>query len=314
MSLPSLTGIPAKLTYNRDNSKLLPVAAALIEQKYATEEMWDRTLDLSALVQSGLDVLLEREGSATASAHMELYPTLTDEHNSDPASSQLCFQLQVGNCGYFCIGKPLEAMEETAAGLGGAFYCVLSRSIWTFGEAYDIDRARESADYQRECAEQDQNVDKLTPEQESQYEFWDPEKAIPASVLDAVNDRRKGHIKARLAMLRKHSDGPHQAWIQPLLRIAKLADRYRKTKIDELEEAPLPSFLICFKPHDDIVAAFDDYAQSAMESDQSTVYLKWFDTKKPSTIAQALHSLRLITSLYAATSSLADAMRESDEG
>jgi hypothetical protein len=319
LSLPSLAGVPADYTFSQDSTGLVRVAQHLIRLNVASEVMWrESNNNLITFVQAAFDSLLDNAGGVQCSEHMEIGLTVSNkpvERWELQTDTVMAVAIDIGNCGFLCLGKAVNALEDEAVGLGAAFYSVLVSSLAQYCHIFDYSTAEYSRDCQVEmaCDELGVDPDNLPEEAKANYEFYEPKRAVPSRILAAVQSPIRFGAKQPLALLSSHRSGIHAAWIELVIALDGLAKRYKKAKGDQLEDSCLPSFLLAFNKHDDIIAAFDDYSQTALEGDTSTVYVKRFDAAIPAEIKAALTSVTLITQLYSTTCKLAESINlESD--
>lgn len=316
LTLPSLVDVPSTLTFSKDTEALVYLADYLVAQDIAGPMLWEQSnKNIIEFVRLGLDSLLGSCGAAAckdqllSSVSVSNTPTLLYETKTP---NHLSISIEIASSGFFELGPMLGALEDEQEGLGCAFYRIFSKSIRSFCWAYDF----QNADYAREnqvqmaCEEKGIEEDELTDEMKEQIELYRPEKSIPARLFDAVKYPGTIKVGVALRLLKAHSKGNHAAWISSVLNLNTLAALYKSSRGDELEECPLPSFVVCFDRNDDIVAAFDEYGQTALEGDQPTVYRKDFDASKPEEVEGAIRSLGLIAKLYAETCKLASEIEQ----
>jgi hypothetical protein len=317
LSLPSLAGVPTEFKLSNAAEKLAPIAAALVQRGYCTREMWEASQhDLTEFISAGLTNLLHAHGATKIDGYIDLHCGLSDERGYRSSESELHFLLEVGNCGYMQVGKAIDAMEDTAPGLGAAYYGHLTATLWGFCELYDFWRTEQYRDYQIEGIrdEHDFGTDTPTDEQieKAGYDVVQPRESVPGRILASVEKPRLGRTKKALALLKRHRSA-HPEWIEPLLAMVATAAEYDLLRMkDELEESPLPSFVVCFEQHDAICAAFDDYAQTALEGDQATVFRAPFDPANPKAVTTAIEALEMVTDLYSHACTLAAQFKPED--
>lgn len=322
LSLPTLAGIPTKFVISDDTQLLAPVASALIEHGVADRDKWEESKQqLGTFIELAMDELIANEGGNAITDHMEMYVSLTDVSGYyGPKDGDLRIELQVGNCGFMCVGSTLDALEAEVPGLAAAFYAHLVSALHMIGWAYDWHNAEANRDSQLEMIAEENSLDcaeDVTPEILAKlgYEVPDLDGVIPAhaGLKDAVEKPTTHCTPEHLEMLKSHSDGPNAAAIEILLRLWRYAQAYRKAPSHALDNSSLPSFLLAFRPNDQIVAAFDEYSQTALEGDESTVYVRLFHHDKPKEVRTALRSFTAIVKCYAAACELADLMMPNKE-
>lgn len=315
LSLPSLAGVRQSFTFREDTALLIPVAEYLIEQGHATRREWNASdHELPNFIERGLDRLIR----STGYKHRPFSPSLgaalvdcthwayTDASDGTPVLRLL---IEVDQCGGMPLGPATLKLERQHKGLGAAFYAVLTHSLYALCTTYDYQNADQAIDCMRENIAMEENVDsfdELSKKQRDSYELWDIDSAVPPSILKTVKSCSipRGATK----LLERYSKGRNANLITPLLALAALAPAMRANKMDEPEYPSLPSFVLFFRDHDGISAAFDDYAQTAMEGDQPQVFSKSFQPTDAKGMAQAFDSFTTAVKMYAAAAQLTAAV------
>lgn len=309
LSLPSLKNVRQRYELRRDDPTLVAVSQAFIAARLLTTEDWEASkCNLVKFLERGINVLSLNEGILHTADQIELHYGMSDRDSiyRHMDRGNLAFTIDIGNCGWFRVGNLLNALEDECAGLGTAFYMVLERSLESFCDVFEYQRASYQVEGMAEMAAEENGVEcyaDMSEEQKAQYYIWDVDESVPARCLPYIKDYRTAP-KHPERVLRANRTGAHSQHIELVLKLAATVKLYRRFRGDRPDDAILPSWIIWFQDNDGVNASFDEYAQTAYEGDASEVYVKSFDPKSPLSIQQAIKSFRIVSRLYATAGQL----------
>lgn len=268
-ALPTLENVPTSYNHEVHSELLFDFCAALVRCGVAGPSHWKQSGESGNIfVQKAIRDAITTDRLDLLQRNLEYHLQIADvieQYGYDRAleTSELAIMITSGNCGYFEIGKALEALEVEEEGLGAAFYWQLTYSLYRVMRIYNHDDALMREEMLREWAEQEDE------EGREQYEFPEVEKGLPECIRKTLKCGNSQHQLRDRRLLLKHRSGKFGTWIARLRRIQRLTRLYPKSGSDlgdgYYDSAPLPSLIVAFKEHDVICACFDEESQSMLE-------------------------------------------------
>ena len=274
--LPSLADVTANYTHVSGGRTIYEFCRGLVEHNLAAPDLWERSQkNPQQFAGNAIAEFVRAHGGELLANHMDLSLSISDAENVK-GKTDITLTIECGGCDYLPIGAALEQMEAEAAGLGGAFYRVWSRSVNQKLLTFDESAASYHAEIQQEWLEEELAgaADEEEREQmREQYETFDIEAAIPSYVLE----QSKRSLSDCKAMIEAHQKGPNRKLIQRLLHIEELSKQKPHKAIARCEQryddgTPLPSMLVVFKEHDLIEAIFERESQSMFEYEHGPLF------------------------------------------
>jgi hypothetical protein len=335
LSLPSLAGVRQSYSFSEDDKALLTIAQRLIRKGYCTEQMWNGVL--LDFVSKGFDAMLVAHRGDDTIGAINVHAGITRpdyrwwDTNKPLSPSELLVAVEVSECGWFQTASTVTALERQCRGAGVAFYIALSLSLDRFCETFDYHRAKWDYDQSMEMAQDELSAECESPAElaerlaQHEAELNDPNRNLPkclvAPLTRGTNKGPRVTLADAIATLERFRLGLRPSRltrkIDTVLTLAREAIGFDRQKHGEERYGDiLPSFIVAFKPNDNIYAAFDEYGQHALEGDLSPSYTQRFDTENPRQIDRALDTIAKITRMYAAACRLHKLMhgaQKSDE-
>jgi hypothetical protein len=268
-AMPSLDGVRDAYSHEFRAELLYDLCAALVRDGLGSPATWRKSSE-SAVVfaQHSIMSAIGEQRWNLLRRNVEYHLQVSDvaHRNGDDApleNGQLFVTVECGGSGYLKIGPAVQALEEEAAGLGAAFYWILTFSLYRVMRIYNHSDAMEYEERLREMADNEDETSK------GQYEFPEVERALPDCIRETPTGDRGWTLEAR-RLLGKHRSGKYRSWIERLRRIQQLSRLRLKQSCCRFEEdgydsPPLPSLLVAFKDHDAITACFDEEGRYMLE-------------------------------------------------
>lgn len=303
--LPALDRVPTAYSHEFHAELLYELCAALVRAGLAGPGIWEKCEGSSAaFVQRTIMESIGERRWKLLERNVDYHLSVNDVDELDGedvpiGNGRLSLTIECGSAGYLKIGPAIAALEQEAAGLGGAFYWTLTYALYRVMRIYNHDDALEYEERMREYAEDDE-------ENRGQYEFPEVQKALPACIRNTLKrEDHRGFIRRWRRLLKEHRGGRFGSWIERLCRIEKLSRIKLPVDAHFREEGgydtiPLPSLVVAFKDHDAIVACFDEESQYMLEGSAEPTLGVVFSPQRPEEVRGAIRMVRRFVALNVA--------------
>ncbi len=222
-----------------------------------------------------------------------------------PAGRQpLYFMIESNQSGYCSLLAPIEALEAQTAGLGAAFYWLLTRTLNSWMNVYCFLNAEYAIEQWKEMVESDMEADDSSPSQTFEeyceatgIAFPDLAEDVPAFLSESPFRSSDYSLSKLASLLEANRSGPFGALIKPVLQMASVRSRHPRTASDleELSGAwndmPLPSWLLVMHKHDAIEQMFDEDSQHMGEASAEPHLICRYMPGDPASLRAALRTI-----------------------
>jgi hypothetical protein len=301
-ALPALDGVPTAYSHELRAELLYELCAALVREGLAGPELWQKCEGSSVVfAQRAVMTAIGEERWNLLQRNVEYHLSVSDVAEEDGEETllgrgRLAVTIECGSAGFLKIGPAIEALEKEAAGLGAAFYWILTHALYRVMRLYNHDDAFQYEERMREYAEDD-------GENREQYEFPEVEKALPECIRTTLkNDDHRAFIRSARRLLAKHRSGKFRTWIEHLSSIDRLSQlrirsdpRFRED--GGYDTIPLPSLVVAFNDHDAIVACFDEESQYMLEGSAEPTLGIVFSPRISEEVKEAVRAVRRFVDL-----------------
>jgi hypothetical protein len=292
------------------------LCAALVREGLGTTETWQKCGE-SALVFAQHAIMrgIGEERWNLLQRNVEYHLQVSDVaeregYDTVIENGQLALTIECGGSGYLKIGPAIDALEEEAAGLGAAFYWMLTYALYRVMRIYNHDDALQYEERMKEYAEEEDEGNK------EQYEFPEVEKALPECIRQTLQKENHDSWDRRARrLLREHRSGRYGSWIERLRKIQQLSRLPLRHSREFLEERnydtiPLPALLVAFKDRDAITACFDEEGQYMLEGSSEPTVGVAFSPQEPEEVKQTLRIVGRFVDLNCELFQLAEELQE----
>jgi hypothetical protein len=302
--LPSISKIPTSYTHTKGADATLALARSLVKLDIGSRGLWERhNGNLSLFIRSSLNQWLGDIGALQLRGSVDIDLAIVDDLQGvqPKEKGNLFILLETSDgCGFLRIGKALESLENEHAGLGRAFYIVLSLAMNSWVDVYDLKNAEFYVDRWKESIEMDlEGEGELTEESFKDYcrandlSFPDLSTVTPACAKDISFYNESRRLNRSIDLLKKHRDGQYAEWINPVLTMAELRKPKRGLDHQEIDgvwdDGPLPNWIVAFEAHDPITQAFDDESQCMNEATHAPTWIDSFDPSDANEVKKVLN-------------------------
>ncbi len=300
--LPLLDSVRTAYSHELRAELLYDLCAALVREGLAGPETWKRCGENSVVfAQRAIMEAIGEDRRNLLQRNVEYHLSISDvaerEGIDEPLEKgRLAITIECSSAGFLKIGPAIEALEEEAAGLGAAFYWMLTYALYRVMRIYNHDDALQYDERMHEFAEEDE-------ENREQYEFPEVEKALPECIQKSLKqDDHRIFMRESRRLLARHCAGKYRSWIEHLLAIERLSRTRLATDARFREEGgydsiPLPSLLVAFKEHDAVTACFDEESQYMLEGSSEPTLGVVFSPQKPDEATRAVRAVSCFIAL-----------------
>jgi hypothetical protein len=305
--LPSISQIPTSYTHTTGENSTLALARSLVKLDIGSRGLWERhNGNLSLFIRSSLNEWLKYIGASQLQGSVDIDLAIVDDLQGvkPKDSGNLFILLETSDgCGFLQIGKQLELLEKEQVGLGRAFYIVLTLTMNSWVDVYDVNNAESYLDNRKNSIELDMDED-MTDEsfqkhcQANDISFPDIAEATPACARGISLFKESRRRNRSIKLLEKHRGGKYAEWIEPVLAMASLrkpqcGQNYQDIDFEGIwDEGPLPNWVVAFESHDPITQAFDDEGQSMNEYMHAPTWIDSFDPTDANDVKKVLNYVR----------------------
>lgn len=314
-ALPELKTVPTAYSHELRAELLYDLCAALVREGMAGPELWRRCEGSSVVFAQR--AIMERIGEKRwnfLKDNVEYHLSVSDVAEQDGydvvlGKGRLAVTIECGSAGYFKIGRAIEALEAEEAGLGAAFYWILTYALYRVMRIYNHDDAFQYEERMHEYAEDDE-------ENRAQYEFPDVEKALPECIQRTLKcDHHRRYRRHARRLLAQHQKGQFSGWIEHVEKLDRLAQLRMPTDSSfredgDYDSAPLPSLIVSFNDHDAIVASFDEESNYMLEGSSEPTVGVAFSPDKPDEVRNAIQAVERFVALNLELFELVEAVKK----
>ena len=302
--LPKLDGVPVEYRLSAEDPRAIKLAQTLTTLGLAEPGDWDEAKrSPTNYVQAALKRWLVSHGGEQVRENFALNAMISSSPNlysgDDGCRELLYLMVDPDSAGYMLLGPTLEMLEVIHPRLPASLYHLLVGAIQRWVRVYDFRDAQYRVEMLREWVEGEDN-----PEQ---YEFPDVEGCIPRSMK--LKPLALKHVRQLAVGI---NDQLTRQLVQAALDLNEISRRLRRPEISEetrealMDSNPsLPALLISFKPHDAILACYDDESQGFLEASPEPNLIVEIDPADHGGVRRAFDTLAVLCETMAAASRLA---------
>jgi hypothetical protein len=297
--LPSISQIPTSYTHTQGADSTLALARSLVKLDIGSRGLWERhNGNFSLFIRSSLNQWLGDIGALQLRGSVDIDLAIVDviQGVEPKEKGNLFILLETSDgCGFLRIGKALELLEKEHAGLGRAFYIVLTLTMNSWVDVYDVKNAEFYVERWKESVEMDIEGEESFEDhcRTNDLTFPDLASVTPACAKDISLYKESRRLNRSIDLLKKHRGGKYAEWIDPVLVMAALRKPKRGLNHQDVDGAwddgPLPNWIVAFEAHDPITQAFDDESQSMNEAMHAPTWFDSFDPTDPNDVKTVLN-------------------------
>jgi hypothetical protein len=297
--LPSISQIPTSYTHTKGADSTLALARSLVKLDIGSRELWERhNGNFSLFIRSSLNQWLQDIGASQLRDSVEIDLAIVDDLQGvgPKEKGNLFILLETSDgCGFLRIAKALELLEKEHAGLGRAFYIVLTLTMNSWVDSFDVRNAEYFVERWKESVEMDIEGEESFEDycRANEIKFPDIAAATPACAKDISLYNESRRLNRSIDLLKKHRGGKYAEWIEPVLTMVALRQPKRGLDHQDIDgvwdDGPLPNWIVAFEAHDPITQAFDDESQSMNEATHAPSWIDSFDPTDANEVKKVLN-------------------------